>query len=99
MSEQPSPDHGLLVGIATSLARLEGKVDGIDSRLSSIDKRLDDHEQRIRKVEATDMVTADDLIERDLEARKSRRWIIGIAVTIALGVAAELITIAVAVLN
>jgi hypothetical protein len=99
MSQPPSSDHSILVDIATSLARLESKVDALVLRIDSLDKRLDDHETRLRRVEAVDMVTADELAQRDLEARKSRRWIVGIGVTIALAVVAQVIAVGVAVLN
>lgn len=69
MSVQPT-DHGLLVSIAQSLARLESKVDGIDRRLDSLDKRLDDHEQRIRSIEG-DYVSA-------AESKVTRRWLVGL---------------------
>lgn len=98
MSEA-SEDRGILLKISTDIARLEGKVDAIGQRLSGIDKRLDDHETRIRKVEAADMVTADDLLERDLEARKARRWIVGIAITIGLGLIAEIVAVCIAIFN
>lgn len=99
MSQPTSSDHSILVDIATSLARLESKVDALVLRIDSLDKRLDDHETRLRRVESVDMVTADELAQRDLEARKSRRWIVGIGVTIALAVVAQVIAVGVAVLN
>ena len=99
MTQPTSSDHSILVDIATSLARLESKVDALVLRIDSLDKRLDDHETRLRRVESVDMVTADELAQRDLEARKSRRWIVGIGVTIALAVVAQVIAVGVAVLN
>lgn len=92
-------DHSLLLTISTSLARLESKVDGIKDRLDGIDRRLNDHESRLRVIEATDVVTVEAMTERDLEARKSRRWLVGIGITIGLGVVAEAITILIAVFN
>lgn len=92
-------DHTLLVQISTQLARLESKVDALVQRIDALDRRLEDHEARLRAVEAADLVTVDELAARDLELKKSRRWLIGIAVTIGLGVGAELITIAIALLN
>lgn len=96
---QPPSDHSILVDIATSLARLESKVDALVTRIDSLDKRLDDHETRLRRVEAVDIVTSEELAARDLEARKSRRWIVGIGVTIALGVVAQVIAVGMAILN
>lgn len=69
MSVSPS-DHGLLVQIAQSLARLESKVDGIDRRLDSLDRRLDDHEQRLRDIEG-------DYVSQK-ESRTGRRWLVGV---------------------
>ena len=92
-------DHSLLLTISTSLARLESKVDGIKDRLDGIDRRLNDHESRLRVIEATDVVTVEAMTERDLEARKSRRWLVGIGITIGLGVVAEAVTILIAVFN
>ena len=92
-------DHGILVNISTGVARLESKVDALVLRIDSLDKRLDDHEQRLRGLEAVDVVTSDDLVGRDLEARTSRRWIVGIGITIALSVLAEAVAIGIAILN
>lgn len=92
-------DHGLLVSISQSLGRLESKLDGLVTRLDALDKRLDDHETRLRAVEAVDVVTMPELAARDLEARKSRRWLVGIGVTIALSVLAEAVAIGIAIFN
>lgn len=92
-------DHGILVNISTGVARLESKVDALVLRIDSLDKRLDDHETRLRAVEAVDVVTMPELAARDLEARKSRRWLVGIGVTIALSVLAEAVAIGIAIFN
>lgn len=46
---QPTPDTALLV----MLARVEGKIDGIAATLARHDLDLDDHETRIRVLEAS----------------------------------------------
>jgi len=92
-------DHGILVNISTGVARLESKVDALVLRIDSLDKRLDDHEQRLRHIESVDMVTGDELVSRDLEQRKSRRWIVGIGITISLSVLAEAVAVGIAIFN
>jgi len=66
----PAQDHGLLVSIAQSLARLESKVDALDKRLDSLDRRLEDHELRLRAVESDYLSEAD--------SKVGRRWLIGV---------------------
>lgn len=82
---QPVNDHGLLVNIAQSLARLESKVDGIDRRLDSLDRRLDDHEQRIRGIEGDYVSQAKSAV--------GRRWLIGLVVAATVTIAATWLNI------
>lgn len=84
MSTQPN-DHGLLVTIAQSLARLESKVDGLDKRLDTLDRRLDDHEDRLRAVEA-DYVS-------EAKSVTSRRWLVGVIIAATVTIAATWLNI------
>lgn len=92
-------DHSLLLTISTSLARLESKVDALTQRIDSLDRRLEDHEARLRRIESVDVVTIDAMQAREKDAVKGRRWLIGIGVTVGLGVIAEAITIIIALIN
>ena len=91
MMTTPANDHSLLVTISTSLARLEGKVDALVTRIDNLDRRLEDFEHRLRAVEQVDVVTRDQLHVRDLEERSGRRWIVGLliasTITILAGIA------------
>jgi len=62
-------DHTLLVHISTSLARLESKVDALVQRIDGIDRRLEDHETRLRAVEG-DYVSV-------RESTTAKRWLVG----------------------
>jgi hypothetical protein len=44
--------YGKVVEVGERLALVDGKVDRIDDKVSGVVTRVDDHEERIRKLEA-----------------------------------------------
>jgi len=72
-------EHGLLLRIAETVARLEAKVDALVQRLDSVDRRLGDHETRIRSLEV-ETVSADEITARDAADAVARRWLVGLLI-------------------
>jgi hypothetical protein len=76
-----SSDHSLLVTIAQGLARVEAGINSLNGRIDRLDRTIDDHEDRLRVVERSELVTTDDLGERDARAAQSRRWLVTLICT------------------
>ena len=85
-------EHGLLLRISEAVARLEAKVDALVQRIDSIDRRLADHESRIRVLEV-ETVTTDDIATRDAAAAVGRRWLVGLVIGSGLTIIAGLASI------
>lgn len=77
-----SPDDALLAQILTEVRATRAQVSGIEitvaRAVAEIEHRAtqaEDHEQRIRKLEAVDAVTPDDLVKAQQERQtKQRAW-------------------------
>lgn len=85
-------EHALLLRISEAVARLEAKVDALVQRIDSIDRRLADHESRIRVLEV-ETVTTDDIATRDAAAAVGRRWLVGLVIGSGLTIVAGLVSI------
>jgi hypothetical protein len=72
-------EHGLLLRISEAVARLEAKVDALVQRIDSIDRRLADHESRIRVLEV-ETVTTEEIATRDAADAVARRWLVGLLI-------------------
>lgn len=85
-------EHGLLLRISEAVARLEAKVDSLVQRIDSIDRRLADHESRIRTLEV-ESISTDDIATRDAAAAMGRRWLVGLLIGSGLTILAGLASI------
>ena len=85
-------EHGLLLRISEAVARLEAKVDALVQRIDSLDRRLADHEQRIRTLEV-ETVGVDDLAARDAADAVARRWLVGLAIGSGLTILAGIVSV------
>ena len=85
-------EHGLLLRISEAVARLEAKVDALVQRIDSIDRRLADHESRIRTLEV-ESVSTDDIATRDAADAVRRRWLVGLLIGSGLTIIAGLASI------
>ena len=85
-------EHGLLLRISEAVARLEAKVDALVQRIDSLDRRLADHEQRIRTLEV-ETVGVDDLAARDAADAVARRWLVGLVIGSGLTILAGIVSV------
>lgn len=85
-------EHALLLRISEAVARLEAKVDALVQRIDSIDRRLADHESRIRTLEV-ESVSTDDIATRDAADAVRRRWLVGLLIGSGLTIIAGLASI------
>ena len=85
-------EHGLLLRISEAVARLEAKVDALVQRIDSIDRRLADHESRIRTLEV-ESISTEDIATRDAAAAMGRRWLVGLLIGSGLTIVAGLVSI------
>jgi hypothetical protein len=85
-------EHGLLLRISEAVARLEAKVDSLVQRIDSIDRRLADHESRIRVLEV-ETVSSDEIATRDAADAVARRWLVGLVIGSGLTIVAGIVSI------
>jgi len=85
-------EHGLLIRISEAVARLEAKVDALVQRIDSIDRRLADHESRIRVLEV-ETVTTEEIATRDAADAVARRWLVGLLIGSALTIVAGIVSV------
>ncbi len=96
-------DEALLAQILSEVRAVGAKVSGIEVTVAQAvaeirhrSTQAHDHEERLRAIEARDVVTPSDLQARDERATSQHRWLIGLLATLVIFVAGEAVAVAIA---